>query len=515
MTTRLAARCVFTAALIAASTWTLPVEAACPLENPMKQTLQDPVFRLLAAQPVCAKDAVDFVGALKKDGVRLEPTMVNFTGFHNPGAFFIFEIASREGGPFPIARGDMVFGHFTTVTRDNRLVSVKGRGLVIELIAWDPAKQFYNFYELNGGKWVYRGDSKSILDDIQLLHRKRAASADIFGDRLRCSGCHVNGGLVQKELAPPHNDWFVRERPLLLDKLKPDAFVQSRLDELVDAKELRALVAASPRRLADSPGYRKVLAEADRSMQERLRPLFCPVEINIESDASPFDDKKPTVRVPSAFFVDPRLATEEVSVRRQDYEAALAKLKSSLPATTPKRTDADHGWLTPAKANSDIVAVDALIEQGVISADFATAVLTVDFPNPVFSPTRCSLLKLVPDKDGADFVARFQDNLRAANAPGAQELLDHLREPAAHKARALAFVQTCRDKAQEPAAVLAWTSLLAQRRAEVSASEISQNVQGHILEDDDDPDQTRVVFPLTQPPAKAGSLKLTTTCDVQ
>jgi hypothetical protein len=496
---------------MAASTWALPAEAACIPKGLPTPAPQDPVARLLAAQPACTKDAVAFVGALKKDGVRLEPTMVNFTGFHNPGAFFIFEIASREGGPFAIQRGDLVFGHFTEVTDDNRLVSVKDAGgLVIELIAWDPDKQFYNFYELNEGEWVYRGDSKNILDDIRGLHRDRASSAKPFGPHLRCSGCHVNGGLVQKELAPPHNDWFVRARPLPLGGLKPDAFVQSRLDDLVDADELRALVAASPRRLADSAGYRKVLAEPERSMQERLRPLFCPVEINIESDASPFDDRKPTLRVSPAFFVDPRLATVEISVRRQDYEAALAKLNSRLPDTPGRRTDADHGWLTPVKANSDIVAVDALVEQGIVSAELATAVLAVDFTNPVFSSTRCGLLKLVPDKGGADFVARFQDSLRAAHVPGAAELLDHLQNPAAQKDRALAFLRTCRDKATDPAAVLGWYRLLAQRRAEVSASEISQNPQGRILEDPE-----RVVFPATRPKAVPGNLKLTTTCDVQ
>jgi len=508
------ARCIFTAAVMAASTWALPSEAACiPQKLPPKPP-QDPVARLLAAQPTCPKDAVDFVGALKKDGVRLAPTMVNFVGFHNPGGFFIFEIASREGGPFPIQRGDLVFGHFTDVTDDNRLVSHKSdEDLVIELIAWDPDKQFYNFYELNEGDWFYRGDSKNILDDIRGLHRERAGSAKPFGSHLRCSGCHVNGGLVQKEFAPPHNDWFVRARPLPLDDLKPDAFIKSRLDDLVDADELRALVAASPRRLADSPGYRKVLAEADRSMQERLRPLFCPVELNIESDASPFDDKKPTLRVPSAFFVDPRLASAEISVRRQDYAAALAKLNSRLPDTTPRRSDADHGWLTPVKANSDIVAADALVEQGIVSAEFATAVLAVDFTNPVFSPVRCDLLKLVPDKGGADFVARFQDRLRAAHVPGAAELSDNLRNPAALKDRARAFLQACRDKAANPAAVLGWYRLLAQRRVEVGANEISQNELGRILEDD----SGRVVFPVavTRPKPKADQLKLTTTCDVQ
>jgi hypothetical protein len=55
--------------------------------------------------------------------------------------------------------------------------------------------------------------------------------------------------------------------------------------DLVDAGELSKLVAASPRRPAESPGYQKVLAA--RSMQERLQPLFCPMEVNIESDSEP------------------------------------------------------------------------------------------------------------------------------------------------------------------------------------------------------------------------------------
>jgi len=78
------------------------------------------------------------------------------------------------------------------------------------------------------------------------------------------------------------------------------------------------------------------------------------------------------------------------------------------------------------------------------------------------------------------------------------------------KDRALAFLQTCRDKAADPAAVLGWYRLLAQRRVEVSASEISQNRQGRILEDPD-----RIVFPATRPKAVAGRLRLTTTCEVQ
>jgi hypothetical protein len=441
--------------------------------------------------------------------------MVNFVGAHNPdaGAFFIFEIVSL-GGASPstltIQRGDLLFGHFTTATGDGRLVSNQS-DLVIELIAWDPGKQFYNFYELVNGAWFYRGDSKDILDDIQGLHRQRMISANPFGGRLRCSGCHLNGGLLQKELAPPHNDWFLQDRHLPLGKLKPDPFVSAKMADLVDAGELSKLLAASARRLVDSPGYRKLLAS--RSMQEQLRPLFCPVELNIESDSDPFDDRKAQLRIPSAFFSDPRLATAVITIQRQHYDAALQKLHSHLPET-PGRTDADHGWLSPVKAQSDMTAIDALIEQGIVDKEFAADVLAVDFTNPIFSKTRCGLLKLVPDKGGPDFVSRFEGILRGASAPGAAELLGNLTDPARnaafHEKQTLAFLANCQKRAADPGAVLDWFRLLAQRRAEIGVSEISQNPRGQILED-----PQRVVFPSVQPRATAGQLVLTSACQVR
>ena len=56
--------------------------------------------------------------------------------------------------------------------------------------------------------------------------------------------------------------------------------------------------------------------------------------------------------------------------------------------------------------------------------------------------------------------------------------------------------------------------LLAQRRIEVSTSEISQNPLGHILEDEPR-DEGRIVFPSSQPKAVAGDRELTLACQVQ
>lgn len=505
------------ALIIAALALAEPSRATCVPKNFATPPPQDPVARILAREARCPSDAREFGEATKRAGARTEPTMVNFVGFHDPdqGAFFIFEIVASDGDKPPVAieRGDLLFGHFTT-TDGEKLVANR-ESLVLELIAWDPDKGFYNFYELTGGEWIYRGDSKDILDDIRMLHLKRKASEPPFGAKLRCSGCHVNGGLLQKELTSPHNDWFVKSRKLPMGTLKPDAFVQDKLAAMADAGELAKVVTAANRRLAASPGYRKVLAS--RSMQERLRPLFCPVEINIESDADPFDDRKPTLHIPAGFFVDPRLATADITIARKNYDAALQLLGSRLPAKA-LRVDADHGWLAPVKAQSDILAVDALIDQTIVDKEFVADVLAVDFTNPAFSGVRCGLLTLVPNEGAANLMPRFIDALRGASVPGATELLGNLTDPArnaaSHEQRAASFLASCQRRASDPAAVLEWSRLLAQRRAEVSASEISQNPKGHILEDERE-NSGRIVFPSVQPKAVVGRLALTPICQVK
>ena len=312
-------------------------QAACIPEEFTAQPNQDAVARLLEAQDRCPGTALDFRNLLERSGARLETTMVNFLSFHNPnpGAFFLFEIVSGKVAALnlTIERGDLLFGHFLT-SSGSRLV-LNTSNLLVEAIAWDPAKQLFNFYELleDGGpqraSWFYRGDSRLILEDIEFLYRQRTAGQQPFREQLRCSGCHVNGGLIQKELASPHNDWWMKSRKLPLGSLTPDSTVTKIFQGLVDADELTKLVQATSRRLFASPEYRKALQS--RTMQEQLRPLFCPVELNIESDRDPFDDRKPAVQIPAGFFADPRLGASSISIPRKNYEQALQQLRSQMP----------------------------------------------------------------------------------------------------------------------------------------------------------------------------------------
>src|SRR4051812_23291372 len=93
--------------------------------------------------------------------------------------------------------------------------------------------------------------------------------------------------------------------------------------------------------------------------------------------------------------------------------------------------------------------------------------------------------------------------------PRADNRTDRLGSaPAFHRQRAEAFLTSCQQRSSEPETVLNWVRLLAQRRTEVSTSEISQKAGVfHILED-----PGRIVFPATEPQAR--SLTFTPTCQV-
>jgi hypothetical protein len=280
------------------------------------------------------------------------------------------------------------------------------------------------------------------------------------------------------------------------------------LSGLVDAEELAASVKAGLAKLHASGNFQR--AQKARSLQERLRPLFCPVELNLESDSSPLDAEAVQISIPSGFFVNPLLAQKAITIQRAHYQAALRAAKAAFPEILPKRPDGDHAWLTPVKAFSDIAAITALIQERLIDQEFAMDVLAVDLTNPVFSKARCGLLPLVPNVAQGDWQEAFRNSLKAAaqKNPAAQELLDNLTDPQRdarfHQARAAHFLEQCQTQLQQEEAVVRLYQLLAQRRTEAFESEISKNPRGQILEPG-----FRVIFPLTKPPIRSGSFRLT------
>src|SRR5581483_9666355 len=193
----------------------------------------DALFKLLSAQPRCPENALLFRDLALANKLTLKPAMVANRGFHNPlpqGSFSFFEAVTGSYGGQTLAPGDWFFGHFTAASIDNTALTstlspqqaATPDNLLLETLVWDPKKQVFNYYEIRGtgegGVWFYRGDSADILADIANLDRAYDPSQPIFmgppdnGNatlpRLRCSGCHMNGGPIMKELAAPHDSWW-------------------------------------------------------------------------------------------------------------------------------------------------------------------------------------------------------------------------------------------------------------------------------------------------------------------
>ncbi len=475
--------------------------------------LSDPVMQLVDAH--CPRDVFALRRLLKSDGLTLETTMVANRGFHNPslGSFSIFEIVSGK----TIKPGDFFFGHFTTVDENNHLIAdqTPDKGsLMIETFAWDNKKQVYNFYELRGdgqqGQWFYRGDSNDIFADITLLHRQPDPAHPQFGTRLRCSGCHSSGGPIMKELTEPHNDWWEPNKKLDFGNREFDAALSDILTTLVPADHLADAVKTGLTKLYQSPiCYKHV------SLQEQLRPLFCPVEVNLSSDSISNDDNNSIIQIPAEFFVDKRLLSatipQYVPITRTQYEAALKNVNSHFPETP--LSDANHAWLTPVKAKSDKIAVDRLLSDGIIDKKFAANVLGVDITNPVFSSARCHLLQYIPHDYTDHWQQIFMTNLSKSNDNNAKQLSLNLADPNKtveyYEKQVDSYLTQCKTKLQDSKNIEKLLALLIQRRVEIKASEISKNPKGQILEPG-----FRVIFPETDTTPTPEKLSLNVDCDV-
>jgi hypothetical protein len=172
---------------------------------------------------------------------------------------------------------------------------------------------------------------------------------------------------------------------------------------------------------------------ASATVAEVLRPLFCTLEVNLQSAST----SKTLSAIPASFFVDPIWGVkDEVKVDDAAYQAALTKngqqildqtgCGKSCEMTIGKKpldniSDTFFAFTYPIRSLEDSDYVNTLVQNNVITEDFAKDVLNVDFARPIFSPDRCSLLKFAPRGNASDFDAAqihdgFVDALKKAGA---------------------------------------------------------------------------------------------------
>lgn len=465
-------------------------------------SLDDGFQRLVSKVGRCPLNVIDLRKMLVDSGAKLTTTMVANRGFHNPraGSFSFFEMAeflSPSTLGLQISNDQLMFGHFTMPVANDGLdldQVARSGALMIEMIAWDFDKDVFNFYELIGqdthSRWYYRGDSSDIWADTKELNLPGGESTNPFGNRLRCSGCHIAGGPIMKELETPNDSWWTENRPLSFGARKPTAQLRAVLSNTGDAHKLSQSVKAGLIRLFSGKAFQKQVLNSPRIA---LKPLFCAQEINLTSSLDTLDDVGGSFGIPSEFIADPRLsAPRTISYSREKYFAALRSVNSQFPET--RFQDADHGWLVPVKAWSERASIEQLVKMGLITDEFVADVLAIDMTRPLFSKDRCALLKHVPESWSATWLEDFKKSLASGRKPSEIEVLQNLNDLSHdgiyHSERAGKIIAKCEDWLENRDDYVDLLEYAGQIRNEIKVSDLSRNPRGQILEPG-----FRVVFP--------------------
>jgi hypothetical protein len=328
-----------------------------------------------------------------------------------------------------------------------------------------------------------------------------------------------------KELAEPHNDWQTKSRKLDLGPYKLQAgddpanpaHVAARLfsaAEAAPAENLAAVVRTGLRRLLVARSKR---GGDGQSLQQELRSLFAPLEINLVSDLQPLRQRvegKQNVLLPAEFFADPLLVGEQapIKVKADVYLAALKQVQSKFAAGEKAGLiEGHHAFLVPTRSFADQRVLALLAGERRLLSDAVTKpVLLMDYTTPLFSPVRAALLPYVPDKarDAADLRAQLIENLKKAPAEhvAAKTLLTYLTDQNAFaraEQNAVAYLAACRKNAGDVETVAGWLRLAAQRRREVAAADTAKHPEGMILEPG-----FRNIFPTIADAPAPGTLRL-------
>lgn len=441
--------------------------------------LHDPLIKLLRNQIDCPTNVQQLTILLNQIGPR-KSYMVANRGRNNSslGSFSFFESIFTQNKP------ELFIGHFTDVLNNQLVLNQVNQpgALLIELIAWDSVKNMYNFYELIGQQpkpiWFYRGDSSDIWSDNVMIYRGQGSSPTI-GNRLRCSGCHVSGGPIMKEIEFPHNDWFLPKRPLLFSQsLSSD--VSQYVKSLRSASELAAEVSWGMDRLYSAPSFRNFLMSA--GPQVALRPLFCDMEINLASDNQPFEQSQ-LIQIPSASILNPFFGALNFTINVNQYKQFLSQYRLRFPENGDH--DADHAWLTPVKGRADLVQIKQLVQLGYISTKFVADILATGGQGEMFNKERCDLLKLIPNT--TNWMTGFAQNLQRAGSTASLDLYKRMSDASWTLER---YQTTFQQMYQQKVTAEKLFPLLLKNRSAVRQAEISKNPRGEILEPG-----FRVIFP--------------------
>ena len=271
----------------------------------------------------------------------------------------------------------------------------------LQVIGYDEKKNVFNYYQFvpNEGQptrtWTWAGDSTWSRD-------RRSAEQG-------CFGCHINGALNMKELIPPWNNWSSPDASISPGNI-PAAVAQDPLYvNLSGADVLQTNFQGLQSRYLQGFVSSSIANGTISNVPALLDPLINTTTINFQSSLSkPLDATE--VQVPPDFFIFHSALTMPqinlafpmpvLKITRSMHDDFVSEHKFTLQQLSGGGSELVYqqpgttffAFFVPAPAFEDMVAIRELINENVIDANFAASVLLVDFPNPVFSAQRRSLM---------------------------------------------------------------------------------------------------------------------------
>lgn len=352
-----------------------------------------------------------------------------------------------------------------------------------EVMAWSEKIQAFVYWKEENGTWVRKGDGTMV-----------PSQAKGAKPTFECMSCHTSGGPIMKEL---HDSWanWTSTWMTVSDPKSPDATFNRMFSKVTRADDMEKRVIASEH--LHTKG-RVTRAKTAGDLKGVLTQLFCDVgEGTLIAAHSKNSQRFGTVStfssmLPGAFVVSPLLRAprtgtgvelgleqsvafklptiDSLSVESKAYSETLTKFESKIGGQSGDSIFPMNG---PEKSYADVDAVQELVRQGLVDADFVADVLMTDFTTPAFSAPRCALADALPAtwKDPADLKAQFGANLAKSTARGAKGLAARIAktdDAAAHTATLEAYGKACADRKTASAATFTEDTLrmLSQRRAE-------------------------------------------------
>jgi hypothetical protein len=378
-----------------------------------------------------------------------------------------------------------------------------------EAIGKDKTSGVFNYYAREDGAWKFFGNSLDLIGDGYDC-KDNGACTPKAAVKTRCASCHIGGGLNMKELQSPWVNWEGDTTTPGTDDLvtKHKALLGTKGNGIdMESKTRGGNAEYTPKRVA----FLKT-----KGVEELLRPLFCTLDIQLQSANSvSFFSLASVVTDPNFGGNDgPDFTDADYDALKKQFNQRIVDARGTQlkgPDGKPV-TDTFFKFTFPTRGDLDFQYVNELVTEKIIDDDFKFDVLNVDFTRGIFSGQRCGLLKFAPklaaDKLDPDAIRNgFIENLKSATDPAAKKLLANLQkkdDQAAHQQEVDAFWKACKKRPAKDVLSDLMTFASHQRRAaraNTSRRE-GQGGQGIIefaetLPVDDIPDTNKAFDPAT------------------